>query len=400
MSEKIPKGWKWVKLGDAVIINPNETLKKGIIAKKVPMEALHPFTKKVKFFVFEKYNGGVKFKNSDTLVARITPSLENGKTVYVDLLDDDEIGFGSTEFIVLREKSGITDKQFVYYFAISNDFRDVAIKSMTGSSGRQRVQNEVVKEFEFPLPPLPEQKAIAEVLSSIDDKIDLLHRQNKTLEKIAMTLFKQWFIEPTKDGLPEGWEERGLGEIFDYLEGPGIRNWQYSTRGIPFLNIRLIENGEINIKNANFISEEEAFGKYKKFLLQEGDVVISTSGTLGKYAIVRKYHLPLLLNTSIIRFRPKNKNYRIFMYLYLKSREFKEYLESSADGSVQANFGPTHLRAIKIIVPPSHALEKFEKIISPLYEKFDNNFFQIKSLEKLRDTLLPKLMSGEVRVRF
>ena len=400
MSEKIPKGWKWMKLGDVVIINPNETLKKGIIAKKVPMEALHPFTKKVKFFVFEKYNGGVKFKNGDTLVARITPSLENGKTVYVDLLDDDEIGFGSTEFIVLREKSGITDKQFVYYFAISNDFRDVAIKSMTGSSGRQRVQNEVVKEFEFPLPPLPEQKAIAEVLSSIDDKIDLLHRQNKTLEKIAMTLFKQWFIEPTKDGLPEGWEERGLGEIFDYLEGPGIRNWQYSTRGIPFLNIRLIENGEINIKNANFISEEEAFGKYKKFLLQEGDVVISTSGTLGKYAIVRKYHLPLLLNTSIIRFRPKNKNYRIFMYLYLKSREFKEYLESSADGSVQANFGPTHLRAIKIIVPPSHALEKFEKIISPLYEKFDNNFFQIKSLEKLRDTLLPKLMSGEVRVRF
>ena len=400
MSEKIPKGWKWMKLGDVVIINPNETLKKGIIAKKVPMEALLPFTKKVKFFVFEKYNGGVKFKNGDTLVARITPSLENGKTVYVDLLDDDEIGFGSTEFIVLREKSGITDKQFVYYFAISNDFRDVAIKSMTGSSGRQRVQNEVVKEFEFPLPPLPEQKAIAEVLSSIDDKIDLLHRQNKTLEKIAMTLFKQWFIEPTKDGLPEGWEERGLGEIFDYLEGPGIRNWQYSTRGIPFLNIRLIENGEINIKNANFISEEEAFGKYKKFLLQEGDVVISTSGTLGKYAIVRKYHLPLLLNTSIIRFRPKNKNYRIFMYLYLKSREFKEYLESSADGSVQANFGPTHLRAIKIIVPPSHALEKFEKIISPLYEKFDNNFFQIKSLEKLRDTLLPKLMSGEVRVRF
>jgi len=159
MSEKIPKGWKWVKLGDVVIINPNETLKKGIIAKKVPMEALLPFTKKVQFFVFEKYNGGVKFKNGDTLVARITPSLENGKTVYVDLLDDDEIGFGSTEFIVLREKSRITDKQFIYYFAISNDFRDIAIKSMTGSSGRQRVQNEVVKEFEFPLPPSPRTKS-------------------------------------------------------------------------------------------------------------------------------------------------------------------------------------------------------------------------------------------------
>ena len=396
----IPEGWRWVKLGEIAEINPREDLRKGTIAKKVEMEDLIPFTKKIINYRYSEYKGGAKFRNGDTIVARITPSLENGKTAYVDILEHNEIGFGSTEFIVLRAKEKISDKHFVYYLAISPEFRDIAIQSMAGSSGRQRVQIQTIIDYKFLLPPLPEQKAIADVLSSIDDKIELLHRQNKTLEEMAMTLFRQWFIEPTKDGLPEGWEEVSLGDVFDYLEGPGIRNWQYSTRGIPFLNIRLIENGEINIKNANFISEEEAFGKYKKFLLQEGDVVISTSGTLGKYAIVRKYHLPLLLNTSIIRFRPKNKNYRIFMYLYLKSREFKEYLESSADGSVQANFGPTHLRKIKIIIPPNHTLEKFENAISPFYEKLNNNYSQIQTLEKLRDTLLPKLMSGEVRVKF
>jgi len=133
MIDTIPKGWKWVKLGEVVIINPNESLKKGIIAKKVPIKALSPFTKKVQFFVFEKYNKGVKFKNGDTLVPVVKSNLENVKTVYIDLLDDDEIGFGSTEFIVLREKSGITNKQFIYYIAISNNFRDIAIKSMTGS---------------------------------------------------------------------------------------------------------------------------------------------------------------------------------------------------------------------------------------------------------------------------
>ncbi|WP_211245394.1 restriction endonuclease subunit S, partial [Sulfurihydrogenibium subterraneum] len=149
MSEKLPEGWKRVKLGEVAIVNPSEILKKGTLAKEVPMEALQPFTKKIYTYQIGLYNGGAKFRNGDTLVARITPSLENGKTAYVDILEDNEIGFGSTEFIVLRGKKGITDSHFLYYFAISPDFRDVAIKSMTGSSGRQRVQTDVVLSYEF-----------------------------------------------------------------------------------------------------------------------------------------------------------------------------------------------------------------------------------------------------------
>ena len=376
MSEKIPKGWKWVKLGDAVIINPNETLKKGVIAKKVPMEALHPFTKKVKFFVFEKYNGGVKFKNGDTLVARITPSLENGKTVYVDLLDDDEIGFGSTEFIVLREKSGITDKQFIYYFAISNDFRDIAIKSMTGSSGRQRVQNEVVKEFEFPLPPLPEQKAIAEVLSSIDDKIDLLHRQNKTLEEMAMTLFRQWFIEPTKDGLPEGWEIGKFEENLKIVYGKNLLTSKLKDSGYPVFG----GNGKI--------------GYYTEYMYEESQVLISCRGEAsGKVNISdpKSY----ITNNSLILERAKNKNIS-FEYLkyYCLNYDFTQFVT----GSAQPQITIEELNNSEILIPPSILINKFSKIISNFETKIFSNKIQIQTLEKLRDTLLPKLMSGDVRI--
>jgi len=387
MSEKIPKGWKWVKLGDVVIINPNETLKKGIIAKKVHMEALHPFTKKVKFFVFEKYNGGVKFKNGDTLVARITPSLENGKTVYVDLLDDDEIGFGSTEFIVLREKNGITDKQFVYYFAISNDFRDIAIKSMTGSSGRQRVQNEVVKEFEFLLPPLLEQKAIAEVLSSIDDKIDLLHRQNKTLEEMAMTLFRQWFIEPTKDGLPEGWEEKSLDEIAEFLNG--IPSQKYHGDKLPVIKIKEMREGIT--ESSDYCNNNVP----EKYLVNSGDILFSWSGSLE---VVIWFGSIGVLNQHI--FKVTSLEYpKWFCYLSIKQHieEFRAIAESKT--TTMGHIQREHLSNTKVFIPPKIFFENYNKAMTPIFDKIIANNAEIQTLEKLRDTLLPKLMSGEVRVK-
>jgi type I restriction enzyme S subunit len=233
------------------------------------------------------------------------------------------------------------------------------------------------------------------VLSSLDDKIELLHRQNQTLEQMAQTLFRKWFIEEVDDE----WERKPLKDFLDFKEGPGIRNWQYKEKGIPFINIRLISNGEIDLSKANYVSEEEAYGKYSHFLLQRKDMIISTSGTLGKSAIIRNYHLPLLLNTSVIRFRPKDGVNYSFMYCYLRSDEFYESLVTSASGSVQLNFGPTHLKQIEMIIPPENLLEEFRKIVDPIYEKVDFNFNQIRTLEKLRDTLLPKLMSGEISIK-
>ena len=180
-------GWTLVMAADFIDFNPHENLPKNTMAKKVAMERLQPFTCDISGFEIASFNGGSKFRNGDTLMARITPCLENGKTAQVTILDDGEVGFGSTEFIVLRAKPGISDKNFIYYLSISPLLRDRAIKSMVGSSGRQRVQQDVLDNTELYVPPLPEQVAIGRTLRALDDKIANNTRINHHLALPAAT---------------------------------------------------------------------------------------------------------------------------------------------------------------------------------------------------------------------
>ncbi len=173
------------KISDIVLFNPRETLRKNQTCKKVSMEYLLPFTKKIAGFEQTVFSGGTKFRNGDTVVARITPCLENGKTAKISGLIDGEIACGSTEFIVLRAIPGKSDPDFIYYLATSPAFREVAIKSMVGSSGRQRVQQDVLENLELTLPDYSAQVRIGQILSAFDDKIELNAQINHNLEGIA-----------------------------------------------------------------------------------------------------------------------------------------------------------------------------------------------------------------------
>ena len=174
--------YKWTikTLSDIADFNPRESLSKGTIAKKIAMDKLQPFCRDVPSFELEKFSGGTKFRNGDTIMARITPCLENGKTAKVNILDDGEIGFGSTEYIVFRAKEG-TDKDYLYYLVCSPLVREPAIKSMVGSSGRQRVQTDVVQGLSIAVPPIEEQRQIGGILRALDDKIELNNEINKNL---------------------------------------------------------------------------------------------------------------------------------------------------------------------------------------------------------------------------
>jgi type I restriction enzyme S subunit len=141
--------WKLVRAADIIDFNPRESIPKSAPAKKVVMERLQPFTRDITTYEVASFNGGSKFRNGDTLIARITPCLENGKTAQVNILNDGEVGFGSTEFIVLRAKPGESNEDYINYLAMSPILRDKAIKSMVGSSGRQRVQQGVLNDTEF-----------------------------------------------------------------------------------------------------------------------------------------------------------------------------------------------------------------------------------------------------------
>lgn len=175
------KNWKKVCAADFIEFNPRLSLKKGAMATKIAMDKLQPFTKKIPTTERAEFAGGSKFCNGDTIMARITPCLENGKTAFVDVLTDGEVAFGSTEFIVMRAKAGVSDPQFVYYLATSPAFRNVAIKSMVGSSGRQRVQQGVLDGLELIVPPLGEQRIIGAFLAMLDQRIELNNKINDNL---------------------------------------------------------------------------------------------------------------------------------------------------------------------------------------------------------------------------
>lgn len=297
--------WVETSLQEIAQINPVERLPKGTKAKKVAMEFVLPFTRKISKFSLEEYKGGTKFRNGDTLVARITPSLENGKTSFVDFLDEDEIGFGSTEFIVLRKIEGLSDNEFLFYFACSPTFREVAIASMTGSSGRQRVQTDVVKEFVFFLPPLHEQRAIADVLSVVDDKIDLLHRQNETLEALAQTLFRQWFVEQAGDD----WEDVSLYEAIDLVGGGTPKTSEESYWGG---KISWLSGSDISANHKSFVKTstktitQKGLDHSSTKLLPRFSTVITARGTVGKYCILAE---PMAFSQTNYGIKPKFENY-------------------------------------------------------------------------------------------
>lgn len=173
------------RLFEYIEVNPKETLPKGTIARKISMDKLQPFIKDIPEYELAEFSGGAKFRNGDTIMARITPCLENGKTAMVNNLEPDGIGFGSTEFIVFRAKVGCTDPDFVYYLVCSPFVREPAIKSMVGSSGRQRVQTDVIANLEIDFPSLLEQTKIASVLKSLDDKIAHNTTINENLHRYA-----------------------------------------------------------------------------------------------------------------------------------------------------------------------------------------------------------------------
>ncbi len=384
--------WQEISLQEIAIVNPTETLKKDTLAKKIPMEFLPVFTRKVIGFQWEKYNGGVKFRNGDTLVARITPSLENGKTSYVDVLDDDEVGFGSTEFIVLREVEGLSDKEFLYYFARSPDFRDIAIASMTGSSGRQRVQTDVVKQIEFLIPTLSEQKAIASVLSSLDDKIDLLHRQNKTLEAMAETLFRQWFVD-NESGDAELVE---LGSVVETTSGgtPSRKIMEYYSQGSYFWVKSKELTGSYLIDTEEKITEDAVKNSSAKLLPKNSILIAMYGATVGEYAIISE---EMTCNQAICALKANKKYPASFLFFFVKNN--KDNLINMAVGSAQQNISQQLIKKLLLPISDRQIIE-FDELTAPVMAKIEFNIKSIRTLEKLRDTLLPKLMSGEVRVKY
>ena len=279
------------------------------------------------------------------------------------------------------------NRTFLFYYLISEEGQ-AEIESRSVGSTQPKLPLYNIKSIKIPVPPLPEQRAIASVLSSLDDKIDLLHRENKTLEAMAETLFRQWFIEEAKDE----WEEKVLKDIYIFEKGfePGSANYLEAEERD---TIRFIRVGDMLSYTPSV---------YIKKSLTEStctadDLLMSFDGTPGRlnFGIEGAYSSGI---RKIYSLNPLYDNLGL-KFLVFKSKDIQDMINAHASGTVILH-ASSSIDDLTFSFPDEKKLDEFNKLISPIFSKIQFNKKQIHTLEKLRDTLLPKLMSGEVRVKY
>jgi len=409
--------WKKYRFSEAVEINPFRKLEKGAIAPFIEMKAVESNKRKPTYILRKRYSGGgVKFKNGDTLLARITPCLENGKLVFISGLNENEIGFGSTEFIVLSGKKGTTSSLFVYYLCRYNKVRDFLIKNMTGSSGRQRVQKEAFSHLIVDIPPLFEQYKIEEVLGSVDDKIELNYEMNNTLEAIAQAIFKNWFVdfEPFKDELvyneelgkkiPKGWEVSKLGNVLSEIETGyrppgGVSN---VGSGIPSIGAEhILGLGKFDYSKIKYVPPD-FFERMKRGKVRNGDVLLYKDGAYVGRRTYFDYDFPFdkcCVNEHVFILRTNELITQKYLYFWLNQKWITTLIINISLASAQPGLNKQSLKSIPILVPKKEIVQEFDKMVEPILALIFMNAKETRILEQIRDTLIPKLLSGEIRVK-
>ena len=378
--------WFEKRLDEIAEFNPRESLSKGSIAKKISMDKLQPFYRDVPEFELEPYSGGTKFRNGDTIMARITPCLENGKTAKVSVLEDGEVGFGSTEYIVFRAKDGC-DPDFLYYLVTSPIVRGPAIKSMVGSSGRQRVQTDVLQTLLVKVPDLEEQKSISGILKSLDDKIAANRMINDNLQQQAASIFTKWLSTCA--------DASTIGDMsYNILDYSPVGSEQ-----IRLLNSSDVTEGVFPI--APLVPNKDLKGHFKK-RFKFGDILYSEIRPRNHhYGFVLFDASDYIASTRLMVIRAiENKVSPAMLYQYLLlpevEAEFTLKTESRSGTFPQGNYAD--MASIRVPYSPTDSQVAISETLTQIRYTIAQNQLESQRLAELRDTLLPKLMSGELDV--
>ena len=472
--------WKESTLGELVDFTPKRTIKKGSIAPFVAMADLRENHREILCVTEKEYKGGgSRFANGDTLFARITPCLENGKTALAKNLPDGFIAHGSTEFIIMAARLSEYDREFIYYLARHPDFRKFAESRMEGTSGRQRVSWQSLSDYPISLPSPSEQKAIAHILSSLDDKIELNRRMNATLEAMAQALFKSWFVDfdpvidnalaagnpipdefaprarlreahrqaevrkqalgerssscvsSKKDGagapslpgttqqgsvdhptlsnskslfpaafqfteelgwIPEGWE---VGCISD-LAALNPESWTAKKHpdSVNYVDLANTKDGRINETTTYEFGDAPSRARR---VLKQHDTIIGTVRP-GNRSFAYIHDDGLTGSTGFAVLRSNDTASRSFIYLALTRDETIEVFAHLADGAAYPAIRPEVVWNTQIPIPSPAVLKFFEDQASSLLAKTGQHQHEAETLSKLRNTLLPHLISGELKV--
>ena len=420
----IPEGWKMTTLGKVAEVKHGFAFSGNNITDA---ENENILLTPGNFLIGGGWKEGKKYFNgdipnnyilaADDLIITMTDLSKEGDTLGYPAL----IPYNPTKKFLHNQRIGIVIinenfaiKKYIYFLMRFSGYQRFIVNTASGSTVKHTSPSKI-KSYNFAMPPLLEQQAIAAVLSSLDDKIELLREQNKTLEKVAQAIFKRWFIDfefPDKNGnlykssggkmieselgdIPEGWRGEKITELFDFIKGvePGADNYskyKMSDNYIPFYRVQNISgNGNNNMPDI-FIEKSLSYGK----IFEEDDILVSLDGTIGKVFIGGSGSYSSGIRKVVVN---KTEINQCLSYCFLKSDYFQNGLVLFSSGETTIKHAGKALENLKIAYSKD-IFKKFSEITNPIFEKMVFNLKQIQTLSALRDSLLPRLMSGKIRV--
>lgn len=395
---------KMEKLEYFVNCNPSIKLKKGEYYPLVDIDSIvigkkHPVDKGLVCFTGQSCS---KFQNGDTIMARITPCLENGKIAMIET--DKEACIGSTELFVFREKKDVSTNQFVYYFLRQKWIRDLSANSMTGASGRQRADLKFIKKIKVNFPVLDAQKRIADVLSAYDRLIENNNKRIKLLEQMAENLYKEWFVRfrfpgyekaEFENGIPKEWEINRLSHFGRIETGktPSMGNNEYYGGDILFVKTPDMHDNTFVIDSEQKLSIMGSNSQSKKFLPKHS-IMVTCIGTGGIVAInAEPAHTNQQINSIVL------DDEMLLEWLFCTCKSLKETIEMfGSTGTTMTNLSKGKFEKLKVLYPGKDLVYKFHTVIGKAFCEIKNLLYQNQLLIKQRDMLLPRLMSGKLEV--
>ncbi len=321
--------------------------------------------------------------------------------------EEDLKGIISQALLLLRPKKEVVTPEFLLYFFRTPQGHNSITSRSSGSVQVNIARRDVIEQIPLYLPHRKMQNRIVSILKSLDDKIEVNRRINENLEQQAQALFKSWFVdfEPFRDQpfveselgmIPKEWRVGTIGELCSLVSGFAFQSCTYVDKGLyRLVTIKNVQDGYLNSDGAVCLNEVPSRMPIH-CLLKIGDILLSLTGNVGRCCFVNEKRL--LLNQRVAKIIPNKDSFWGYIYTFFRNEDIKTLLMSIAKGTAQANLSPVETLKLTTIVPTNEVIEKFSKIVNSLYEEFIKNTIESRRLAQLRDTLLPRLMSGKIKV--
>ena len=427
------EAWPTVKLGDIAEVTSSKRIKMADYVKSgVPFYRSKEIIERSKgksisteLFITEEYFSAIDQKFGSPSQGDILLTSVGTLGVPYQVKEGDRFYFKDGNLTWFRNYKPDIDADFLLCW-LTSSIAKRRFDEVTIGSTQKALTIIALKSIDITLPPLVEQKAIASVLGTLDDKIENNRRMNETLEEMARAIFKSWFVDfdpvhakaagnspvhmdadtaalfPSSfsdDGLPVGWFCNDLSNVCSLLGGYAFKSKEFVSEGMPVVKIKNITgNGNVSLEDAQCVLTGSVIGK-DKFKLSDGDLLIAMTGaTVGKTGIVTDGKMMPYLNQRVGKFVPNLSFLKWAIWAYMQFQKNVDAIVATGTGSAQTNISSAGIVSVKWTEAPHEIYKVFDEIVAPYFDLWISNTHQNKTLAKLRDTLLPKLMSGEIRV--